>query len=153
MNLTEDQQKRYNRHIIMKEFGIDGQEKIANARVLVIGSGGLGSPTILYLAAAGIGRIGIVDGDTVDLSNLQRQIVHSTPALNQSKVESAKKRIEELNPDVEVIPINAVASAKNILDLISDYDFIVDGTDNFSSKFLINDACVITKNRLFMLEF
>jgi molybdopterin/thiamine biosynthesis adenylyltransferase len=143
MNFTDDQLKRYNRHIQLKEFGLAGQEKIANARVLVIGSGGLGSPAILYLAAAGIGTLGIADGDVIDLSNLQRQIIHSTPDLNRSKAQSAKRRIQALNPEVEVLLSEAYVTASTILETIADYDFVVDGTDNYSSKFLINDACVI----------
>ncbi len=144
MSFSEDQLKRYNRHIILTEFGTSGQTKISKAKVLVIGSGGLGSPAILYLAAAGIGTLGIADGDVVDLSNLQRQIIHSTPDLGTPKVHSAKKRIETLNPDVKVVLIEEFISASNIGKIITDYDFVIDGTDNFSSKFLINDACVLS---------
>ncbi len=145
MNFSDDQLQRYNRHIILSEFGIEGQQKVANAKILVIGSGGLGSPAILYLAAAGVGTLGIADGDVVDLSNLQRQIIHTTPGLNTSKVLSAKERIRVLNPDVKLELIEEFISAKNIMHTIADYDFVIDGTDNFSSKFLINDACVLSQ--------
>ncbi len=144
MILTEDQLKRYNRHILLKEFGTEGQAKIAKARVLVIGSGGLGSPTLLYLAAAGVGTIGIADGDRLDVSNLQRQVIHSTPDIGRLKVESAGDRINALNPDVKLKLIRGEIKAHNILSTVADYDFVIDGTDNFSSKFLINDACVIS---------
>ncbi|MBU2511030.1 molybdopterin-synthase adenylyltransferase MoeB [bacterium] len=144
MSLSEDQLKRYNRHILLKEFGTEGQTKIAEAKVLVIGSGGLGSPTLLYLAAAGIGTIGIADGDQLDVSNLQRQIIHSTPDIGRSKVESAGDRINALNPHVNLNLIPGEIKAHNILSVIKDYDFVIDGTDNFSSKFLINDACVLS---------
>lgn len=145
MTLSDQQLKRYNRHIILKEFGQEGQEKILNAKVLVIGSGGLGSPAIFYLAAAGIGTLGIADGDVVDISNLQRQILHTTTGLEQPKVESARERINALNPDVNLVLIQEFLTAKNILEIIREYDFVIDGTDNFSSKFLINDACVLSQ--------
>lgn len=144
MAFSADELKRYDRHILLKEFGVAGQERIANARVLVIGSGGLGSPAILYLAAAGVGTLGIADGDVIDLSNLQRQIIHSTPDLHRSKAQSAKNRIQNLNPEVKVNLFEVFVTAANIVDIISDYDFVVDGTDNYGSKFLINDACVLT---------
>jgi molybdopterin-synthase adenylyltransferase len=144
MKLNQKQLERYNRHILLEEFGEEGQQKIAESRVLVIGSGGLGSPALYYLAASGIGKIGIMDGDHVELSNLQRQIIHSTNDFQRPKVESAKESIQALNPDVQVEAIRDIANADNILDYISDYDFVIDGTDNFSSKFLINDACVIS---------
>ena len=143
MELNENQSQRYARHILLEEFGLEGQKKIATSRVLVIGGGGLGSPALYYLAAAGVGKIGIMDGDEVDLSNLQRQIIHSTNDLQRPKVESARESIQALNPDVEVEAIRETAKADNILQTISQYDFIIDGTDNFASKFLINDACVI----------
>jgi len=138
---TEEQIKRYARHIILPEVGGNGQEKLLNSKVLVIGAGGLGSPAILYLAAAGVGTIGIVDFDVVDFSNLQRQVIHNTERVGTPKVESAKKTVEMLNPDVKVITYNTRISKENIMDIIKDYDVVLDGTDNFPTRFLINDAC------------
>jgi thiazole biosynthesis adenylyltransferase ThiF len=138
---TEEQIKRYARHIILPEVGGKGQEKLLNSKVLVIGAGGLGSPAILYLAAAGVGTIGIVDFDVVDLSNLQRQIIHNTKRVGTPKVESARKTVEMLNPDVKVIAYNTRISKENVMDIIKDYDVVLDGTDNFPTRFLINDAC------------
>ncbi|MDT7911384.1 MAG: thiazole biosynthesis adenylyltransferase ThiF [Thermocrinis sp.] len=138
---TEEQIKRYARHIILPEVGGKGQEKLLNSKVLVIGAGGLGSPAILYLAAAGVGTIGIVDFDVVDLSNLQRQIIHNTERVGTPKVESARRTVEMLNPDVKVITYNTRISKENIMDIIKDYDVVLDGTDNFPTRFLINDAC------------
>jgi thiazole biosynthesis adenylyltransferase ThiF len=138
---TEEQIKRYARHIILPEVGGKGQEKLLNSKVLVIGAGGLGSPAILYLAAAGVGTIGIVDFDVVDLSNLQRQIIHNTERVGTPKVESARRTVEMLNPDVKVIAYNTRISKENIMDIIKDYDVVLDGTDNFPTRFLINDAC------------
>ena len=143
MAFSADQLERYSRHIILKEVGVRGQKKLLESRVLVIGAGGLGSPAALYLAAAGVGTIGIVDADAVDLSNLQRQILHSTPDVGRAKVESARETLEALNPEVAVRVLRARVNADNILECIRDYDFILDGTDNFPAKFLINDACVI----------
>jgi thiazole biosynthesis adenylyltransferase ThiF len=140
-NFTEEQIKRYARHIILPEVGGKGQEKLLNSKVLVIGAGGLGSPAILYLAAAGVGTIGIVDFDVVDLSNLQRQIIHNTERVGTPKVESARRTVEMLNPDVKVITYNTRISKENIMDIIKDYDVVLDGTDNFPTRFLINDAC------------
>ncbi len=145
MPLTDDQLKRYSRHIILKEIGAKGQKKLLEAKVLVIGAGGLGSPVALYLGAAGVGTLGIADADEVDLSNLQRQIIHTTEDVGVAKVESARTKINALNPDVNVITYRKFVSAENILDLIKDYDIVIDGTDNFPAKFLINDACVIGK--------
>lgn len=145
MNLTEEQIKRYSRHIILEDVGVEGQERIFNGKVLIIGAGGLGSPAALYLAAAGVGTIGLIDGDVVDLTNLQRQVIHFTPDLNKAKVLSSKEKINQLNPDVKVNTYYELATAENITDLINDYDFIIDGTDNFPTKFLINDACVFAK--------
>ncbi len=145
MNLTEDQIERYSRHIILKEVGGVGQEKILNSKVLIIGAGGLGAPIALYLAAAGVGTLGIIDGDRVDLSNLQRQVIHFTQDLKRPKVQSAKDKMNQINPDVKVITYEDVVTSENIMGLISQYDFIIDGTDNFSAKFLINDACVMAK--------
>lgn len=143
IDLTEEQIVRYSRHILLKEVGVEGQEKLMNARVLIAGAGGLGAPVALYLAAAGIGCIGLVDADVVDLSNLQRQVIHFTKDVGSPKVESAREKIEAINPDVKVDVYREYLNADNALDLIRNYDFIVDGTDNFSTKFLLNDACVM----------
>ena len=143
MTLSEEQIERYSRHIILQDVGGEGQEKILNSKVLIIGTGGLGAPAALYLAAAGVGNLGIIDSDVVDLSNLQRQVIHFTPDVGKPKVESAKEKIAEINPDVNVTAIHDLFRADNALDIIKDYDFIIDGTDNFSAKFLINDACVM----------
>ncbi len=138
---TEEQIKRYARHIILPEVGGKGQEKLLKSKVLVIGAGGLGSPAIYYLAAAGVGTIGIVDFDVVDYSNLQRQILHNTERVGVPKVESARMTVEKLNPDVKVITYNTMINKSNIMDIIKDYDVVLDGTDNFPTRFLINDAC------------
>ncbi len=140
---TEEQLERYSRHIILKDVGISGQNKLLDAKVLVIGAGGLGAPIAFYLAAAGVGEIGIVDNDVVDLSNLQRQIIHFTKDVNTPKVESAKEKMIAINPDVKVNTIQTFVNAANIREMIRPYDFIVDGTDNFGTKFLINDACIM----------
>jgi len=145
MDFTESQLERYSRHIILKNVGGTGQEKLLNSKVLIIGAGGLGAPAALYLAAAGVGTLGIVDGDVVDMTNLQRQVIHFTPDVGKPKVQSAKEKIQQLNPDVNVITYQQLALADNIMDLIKDYDFIIDGTDNFPAKFLINDACVLAQ--------
>ncbi|PJM75159.1 thiazole biosynthesis adenylyltransferase ThiF [Bifidobacterium simiarum] len=143
MGLSDEQLERYARHLILKDVGVRGQKRLLRARVLIIGAGGLGSPVGLYLAAAGVGTIGIVDDDVVDLSNLQRQIIHTNDSVGVPKVESAARRMTALNPDVTVNAIRATVDAGNIADLIADYDVIVDATDNFAAKFLINDACVL----------
>ncbi|MCI5113230.1 MAG: HesA/MoeB/ThiF family protein [Candidatus Electrothrix sp. AW1] len=143
MPLTEKQQERYSRHLILQEVGPEGQEKLLHAKVLVIGTGGLGSPNSLYLTAAGVGTVGIVDADVVDPSNLQRQIAHSTKDLDRPKVESAAEKMRALNPDVEVKPYKLYINAKNINEIIREYDFVIDGSDNFATKFLVNDACVL----------
>ena len=145
MNLTAEQVNRYSRHILLQDVGGLGQEKLLNGSVLIIGTGGLGSPAALYLAAAGVGRIGLIDADMVDLSNLQRQVIHHTPDLGRPKVQSAKEKINQINPDVVVETYEELFMAHNAMDLVSKYDFILDGTDNFSAKFLINDACVLAK--------
>lgn len=145
MALTNEQIERYSRHIILKEVGAKGQKKLLNAKVLIIGAGGLGAPAALYLAAAGVGTIGIADADEVDLSNLQRQVIHATADIGKPKVQSAKESMEAINPDVKVITYHEFITSENILDIIKDYDFILDGTDNFPAKFLINDACVMAK--------
>ncbi len=142
MKLNDNQLKRYSRNIMLSECGIKGQEKIADARVLVVGAGGLGSPALLYLAAAGVGVIGIMDPDVVDLSNLQRQVIHFIKDIDTLKVDSAKEKIAQINPDIRVNTYREPATADNILGIIKEYDFIIDGTDNFPAKFLINDACV-----------
>lgn len=145
MAFSNEQLERYSRHIILKEVGIKGQQKLLDGRVLIIGAGGLGAPAALYLAAAGVGTIGIADADEVDLSNLQRQVIHATPDVGKTKVQSAKESMEAINPDITVNTYRTFVSAENIMDLIKDYDFIIDGTDNFPAKFLINDACVLAK--------
>ena len=145
IDFTESQIERYSRHIILQEVGVEGQIKISDGKVLIVGAGGLGAPIALYLAAAGVGTIGIIDGDVVDLTNLQRQVIHFTPDVNKAKVLSAKEKMEQLNPDIKVIAYQDLLSAYNIFDLIKDYDIVVDGTDNFPTKFLINDACVLAK--------
>ncbi len=145
MDFSEKQIERYSRHIILADVGPEGQEAIMKGKVLIIGAGGLGSPVALYLAAAGVGTIGLIDGDIVDLTNLQRQIIHATPDLDKAKVISAREKIEKLNPEVETIVYHKLVTSENITEIIKDYDFIIDGTDNFPTKFLINDACVINK--------
>ncbi len=145
MKLREDQIERYSRQIILPSVGGKGQEKLLNAKVLIIGAGGLGSPSALYLASAGIGKIGIVDSDKVELNNLQRQILHSTDNVGTPKVESAKKRLNSTNPDVDVTVYNIRLTSENIIDVIKDYDIIVDGSDNFPTRYLVNDACVLSK--------
>ncbi|MCD8110451.1 MAG: molybdopterin-synthase adenylyltransferase MoeB [Clostridiales bacterium] len=143
MTFTDEQMERYSRHFVLNEIGLQGQRKLLNAKVLVIGAGGLGSPAAMYLVVAGIGTIGIADADEVDLSNLQRQILHSTEDVGRSKVQSAKETVNRMNPDVAVNTYRVLVTADNIMELIRDYDFVIDATDNFQSKFLINDACVI----------
>ena len=142
-DFTEEELNRYSRHILLQDVGVEGQEKIREGKVLVIGAGGLGAPVAMYLAAAGVGTIGIVDGDVVDLSNLQRQIIHTTPDVDKWKVESAKETINAINPHVKVNTYRDFLVADNALDIVKEYDFVVDGTDNFPVKFLINDACVM----------
>ncbi len=142
-DFTDEQIERYSRHIILPEVGGVGQRKMLDARVLLIGAGGLGSPAAYYLAAAGIGNLGLVDFDKVDLSNLQRQIIHSTERIGMLKTESAKKTINALNPDVNVTLFNERIHSQNIRELFEGYDYIVDGSDNFATRFLINDACVL----------
>lgn len=135
--------KRYSRHILLKDVGVEGQEKIMNARVLVVGAGGLGSPVSLYLAAAGTGTIGLVDSDVVDLSNLQRQIIHFNKDVGVAKVESAREKIRAVNPEVKVETYQEFLDASNAADIIGRYDFIVDATDNHAAKYLVNDTCVM----------
>src|SRR6188472_2015916 len=140
--MTPEQRERYSRHTLLPEVGVDGQIKLLNAKVLLIGAGGLGAPTALYLAAAGIGTIGLLDDDVVDASNLQRQVIHNTERIGEEKTSSARKTIEALNPDVNVVEHNLRMNADNIIELISDYDVIVDGADNFPTRYLLNDASV-----------
>jgi adenylyltransferase/sulfurtransferase len=145
MDFTEEQLQRYSRHIILPEVGGKGQKKISSAKVFIIGAGGLGCPVGYYLTAAGVGTIALVDDDNVELSNLQRQIAHSVNTLDVNKADSAKKTFEALNPDVKLIAIKERLNNKNILDFIKDYDIIVDGSDNFPTRYLVNDACVMLK--------
>ena len=142
--LSQDEIKRYSRHLIMPEVGMDGQRRLKAGSVLCIGAGGLGSPAAMYLAAAGIGRIGMVDFDVVDFSNLQRQLLHGTKDVGTSKNESAKRRLNDLNPHVQVDTYETLLTSQNALDLFKDYDVILDGTDNFPTRYLVNDACVLT---------
>ncbi len=143
MPLTQDQINRYSRHLLLPEVGVEGQEKICQAKVLCIGTGGLGSPIGLYLAAAGVGTLGLIDFDVVDFSNLQRQIVHGESTVGRLKVDSAKERIQDMNSSVEVVTYNERLTSQNALDILRDYDIIVDGTDNFPTRYLVNDACVL----------
>jgi len=149
MDFTESQIERYSRHIILKEIGGEGQKKILNAKVVIIGAGGLGSPTAYYLAAAGVGKIGIVDSDKADLSNLQRQILHFTKDVGRLKTESAQEKLTAINPDCEVVPHTIRINAKNVLDIIGEYDVVINGSDTFPTRYLINDACIISKTPLF----
>jgi len=148
MALNNEQIQRYSRHLIMPEVGVDGQEKLLNTRMLLIGAGGLGSPLGLYLAAAGVGTLGIIDFDRVDQSNLQRQIIHSTADIGRPKVDSAKARINSINPEVKVNTYQIRLTRDNIMDIFKEYDIIIDGTDNFQTRYLVNDACVFLKKPL-----
>ncbi len=143
IELSNEEIGRYSRHLIMPEVAVDGQKKLKAAKVLTIGTGGLGSPLALYLAAAGVGTIGIVDFDVVDESNLQRQIIHGTSDVGRPKIESARDRIKEINPNVNVVAYEEALTSENALDIFKDYDVIVDGTDNFPTRYLVNDACVL----------
>jgi len=145
VELTEQQIERYSRQIILEQVGGAGQKKLLSSKVLIIGTGGLGAPAALYLAAAGIGTIGIVDYDRVDLTNLQRQIIHHTGDIGTEKVYSAKGKIQAINPDVTVRTYQTRLTAENISEIIRQYDFVIDGTDNFPAKFLVNDACYFEK--------
>ncbi|MBI3328901.1 MAG: molybdopterin-synthase adenylyltransferase MoeB [Nitrospinae bacterium] len=150
MDFSEEEIRRYSRHIVLPEVGGNGQKRINRAAVLVVGAGGLGSPVAFYLAAAGVGKIGIVDNDVVDISNLQRQILHTTADIGRKKVESARETLRELNPNLEVVPYDLRLNASNVLDVIREYDVIAEGSDNFPTKFLLNDACVMTNTPLSM---
>ena len=141
---TQEQLTRYSRHFLLPEVGEAGQAKLLDARVLMVGAGGLGSPSAYYLAAAGVGALGIVDHDVVDLSNLQRQILHSNDRIGEPKTESARQTLQGLNPDVRVVPYAERLSSDNIMEIIADYDIVVDGCDNFPTRYLVNDACVMT---------
>jgi adenylyltransferase/sulfurtransferase len=144
VELSNEEIARYSRHLIMPEVALDGQKKLKQARVLTIGAGGLGSPLALYLAAAGVGTIGIVDFDIVDESNLQRQIIHGTSDVGRPKMESARDRIKNINPNVKVEPYEEALTSENALEIFKEFDIIVDGTDNFPTRYLVNDACVLT---------
>ncbi|KKN16473.1 hypothetical protein LCGC14_0975470 [marine sediment metagenome] len=148
MDFTNDQVERYSRHIILPEVGGEGQQKIMEGKVLVLGAGGLGSPVALYLAAAGVGTLGIVDNDEVDVTNLQRQILHFTEDVGRAKTDSATEKLKNLNPEIKINAHNMRVTSDNINDLIKDYDIIVDGTDNFPTRFLVNDACYFAKKKL-----
>jgi len=141
---TPDQVQRYSRHFLLPQVGEKGQRKLLNSKVLLIGAGGLGSPTAYYLAAAGVGTLGIIDGDVVDLTNLQRQILHKTSDVGRPKVESAAETLRALNPDITVVPYPTRINVENILEIIADYDLIVDGSDNFDTRYLVNDACYLS---------
>ena len=143
VQLSKEEYERYSRHLILPEVGLEGQKRLKAASVLCIGTGGLGSPLLLYLAAAGIGRLGIVDFDIVDSSNLQRQVIHGTAWVGKPKIESAKNRILEINPNCQVDLYETRISAENALDIVKPYDIVVDGTDNFPTRYLVNDACVL----------
>src|SRR5438067_3094752 len=141
--LSLDQARRYARHIILPEVGPIGQRQLLAAKVLLIGAGGLGSPAALYLAAAGVGKIGIVDYDTVDLSNLHRQIIHGHANIGRAKTDSVRERLADVNPDVDVVTFNEPISSANALDIIKDFDVVVNGSDNFPTRYLVNDACYL----------
>jgi molybdopterin/thiamine biosynthesis adenylyltransferase/rhodanese-related sulfurtransferase len=143
--MTHDEQLRYSRHVIMPEVGAEGQRRLSKAKVLCIGAGGLGSPVALYLAAAGIGKLGLVDFDDVDLSNLQRQILHGTKDVGRKKLDSARDRLSDMNPNVEIKTHEARFTSANALEIVSDYDVVVDGSDNFPTRYLSNDVCVFAK--------
>lgn len=143
ISLSNKEIERYSRHLIMPEVGMEGQKRLKSARVLLVGTGGLGSPIAMYLAAAGVGTIGLVDFDTVDYSNLQRQIIHSTTSVGKSKLISAKATMEAINPEIDIVLHQVLLNSSNALEIISDYDIICDGTDNYQTRYLVNDACVL----------
>lgn len=154
---TDEQIYRYSRHIILPDIGGSGQKKLLNARVLLVGAGGLGSPAAMYLAAAGVGTLGLVDFDRVDLSNLQRQLLHRTKDVGRLKLDSAADTINDLNPDVHLVKHQIVLTSENVMDVIKDYDIIINGTDNFPTRYLVNDACVfsgkpLVDGSIFMFE-
>ena len=148
MDFTDDQIDRYARHLVLPEIGEEGQAKLLASKVLVIGAGGLGSPVLLYLAAAGVGHLGVVDDDAVDLSNLQRQVLHDTSHIGMAKTESAKRRLAEVNPEVQVTLHEGRLGADNAMALFEQYDLIADGSDNFSTRYLVNDAAYLAGKTL-----
>ncbi|HEX6958645.1 MAG TPA: molybdopterin-synthase adenylyltransferase MoeB [Ferrovibrio sp.] len=148
MSLTDDQFHRYARHLILDEVGEEGQEKLLASRILIVGAGGLGSPLLLYLAAAGVGTIGVIDDDVVELSNLQRQVIHKTASLDRAKVDSAMDTVAEINPEVRIVPHRLRLTAANAMEVLSGYDLVADGSDNFATRFLVNDACYFAKTPL-----
>src|SRR6266851_4568923 len=141
--MNADQIQRYSRHFLLPQVGDKGQRKLLRSKVLLIGAGGLGSPTALYLAAAGVGTLGLMDGDTVDITNLQRQVLHTTADIGKPKLESGTRTLRALNPDVNVIPLATRITVDNVMDVIRDYDLVVDGSDNFETRYLVNDACFL----------
>lgn len=145
MGLSNEQIARYSRHLLLPGVGVRGQKKLLSSKVLIVGAGGLGSPAAMYLAAAGVGTIGLADADSVELTNLQRQIIHGSADVGKTKVESARETLHALNPDVQLITHPTFVTAQNVLSIIQDYDFILECTDNFPAKFLLNDACVLAK--------
>src|SRR5687767_212923 len=145
MSLSQEEILRYSRHLIMPEVGVEGQEKLKNASILLIGCGGLGSPLSMYLSAAGVGRLGLVDFDITDFTNLQRQVAFGTQDVGRPKVEATKDRINQINPNVQVTTFRTKLSSENVMDIFKDYDIIIDGTDNFPTRYLVNDACVLLK--------
>src|SRR5262245_41711444 len=148
MDLTDVQFERYARHLILDEVGEEGQARLLGARVLVVGAGGLGAPLLLYLAAAGVGTLGVIDDDVVELSNLQRQVIHTTDSVGQSKVASAREMLARINPEIQVVPHQARLTAENAATVIADYDLVSDGSDNFTTRFLLNDACYLARKTL-----
>ncbi len=146
--LTKEQMERYSRQTILEEVGLAGQRKLLDSKVLIVGAGGLGSPVAIYLAAAGVGTLGIVDGDRVDLSNLHRQVMHFTHDIGRPKTQSARRTLEDLNPDVTVVPHQTVLTSENALEIIPDYDVVINGSDNFPTRYLVNDACVMLRKPL-----
>src|SRR5438309_6288699 len=142
--LTQEEILRYSRHLIMPEVGMEGQLKLKNASVLLVGTGGLGAPLGLYLAAAGIGRIGLVDFDVVDFSNLQRQVIHGTKDVGKKKLDSAAETMLDINPHIQIDKYEVALTSENAMDIIKPYDMVVDGTDNFPTRYLVNDACVLS---------
>lgn len=141
--LTSEQKRRYNRHIILDGFGMEAQRQLIGSKVLIVGAGGLGSPASMYLAAAGVGTIALMDGDFVSLTNLQRQVLYNTADVGRFKIDVAEERLKAMNPDINIIKHATYLNEDNALDIIKDYDFVVEGTDNFASKYLVNDACVM----------
>ncbi len=148
MEISESQLHRYARHIILDEVGEEGQAKLLESRVLVVGAGGLGAPLLMYLAAAGVGTLGVIDDDTVELSNLQRQVIHTTDRLGAAKVESAAKAVAAINPEIRVVPIEARLEVANVEEIIAAYDLVADGSDNFATRYLLNDACYFARKPL-----